>query len=114
MHSRFSRAYCACAGSTSDRTHHGAGLKPAPTQRHGLPEIVRAFKTFSARRINALQGTAGALSQRVRLIAEFARIAVADVKPPPQRLHHIGSHGLDTLRGAVVMSTDAMGIAFMI
>ena len=57
----------------------GAGLKPAPTMRHGLPEIVRAFKTFSARRINALQGTAGALSQRVRLIAEFARIAVADV-----------------------------------
>ena len=43
----------------------GAGLKPAPTQRHGLPEIVRAFKTFSARRINALQGTAGtALWQR--------------------------------------------------
>ena len=45
--------------------HVGAGLKPAPTQRHGLPEIVRAFKTFSARRINALQGTAGtALWQR--------------------------------------------------
>ncbi|MBN2270282.1 MAG: hypothetical protein JXN61_06695, partial [Sedimentisphaerales bacterium] len=31
-----------------------AGLKPAPTgKRHGLPEIVRAFKTFSARRVNA-------------------------------------------------------------
>ena len=45
--------------------HVGAGLKPAPTLRHGLPEIVRAFKTFSARRINALQGTAGtALWQR--------------------------------------------------
>lgn len=28
-----------------------AGLKPAPTH-HGLPEIVRGFKTFSARRIN--------------------------------------------------------------
>ena len=42
----------------------GAGLKPAPTDgnmvHHGLPEIVRAFKTFSARRINALHGTAGA------------------------------------------------------
>ena len=42
----------------------GAGFKPAPTDRntvhHGLPEIVRAFKTFSARRINALHGTAGA------------------------------------------------------
>jgi REP element-mobilizing transposase RayT len=37
-----------------------AGLKPAPTpvgKRHGLPEIVRAFKTFSARRINALRHT---------------------------------------------------------
>ncbi len=33
----------------------GAGLKPAPTtpiKRHGLSEIVRAFKSFSARRIN--------------------------------------------------------------
>ena len=45
--------------------HVGAGLKPAPTQRHGLPEIVRAFKTFSARHINALQETVGtALWQR--------------------------------------------------
>ena len=39
----------------------GEGLKPSPTanRRHGLPEIVRAFKTFSARRINALRGTPG-------------------------------------------------------
>ena len=49
----------------------GAGLKPAPTvptrhepapttaTRHGLSEIVRAFKTFSARRINALHNTVG-------------------------------------------------------
>ena len=43
----------------------GAGLKPAPTEhaptqrRQGLPEVVRAFKTFSARRINALRGTPG-------------------------------------------------------
>ncbi len=41
----------------------GAGLKPAPTSknapRHGLPEIVRAFKTFSARRINAFRDTVG-------------------------------------------------------
>ena len=36
-----------------------AGLKPAPTKRHGLPEIVRAFKTFSARRINKLRGSTG-------------------------------------------------------
>ena len=33
-----------------------AGLEPAPT-RHGLPEIVRQFKTFSAKRINKLRNT---------------------------------------------------------
>jgi REP element-mobilizing transposase RayT len=45
----------------------GAGLRPAPThpddttasRRHGLSEIIRAFKSFSARRINALRGTPG-------------------------------------------------------
>ena len=43
----------------------GAGFKPAPTPnpahipRHGLPEIVRAFKTFSARQINQLRHTPG-------------------------------------------------------
>ena len=38
-----------------------AGLKPATTagRDHGLPEIVRAFKTFSARRVNEARGTAG-------------------------------------------------------
>ncbi len=45
-----------------------APTKPAPTEpapigaghrRHGLPEIVRAFKTFSARRINEMRGTRG-------------------------------------------------------
>ena len=36
-----------------------AGLKPARTTRHPLSEIVRAFKTFSARRINALSITQG-------------------------------------------------------
>jgi len=35
-----------------------AGLKPAPT-RPGLPEIIRAFKTFSARRVNELRETRG-------------------------------------------------------
>ncbi len=35
-----------------------AGLKPAPTI-HGLPEIVRGFKTFSARRINECRRAAG-------------------------------------------------------
>lgn len=29
-----------------------AGLKPAPTPKHGLSEIVRAWKTFSARHIH--------------------------------------------------------------
>lgn len=41
----------------------GAGFKPALTSknapRHGLSEIVRAFKTFSARRINVFRGTIG-------------------------------------------------------
>ena len=35
----------------------GAGLKPAPARRHPLSEIVRAFKTFTSRRINELRGT---------------------------------------------------------
>jgi putative transposase len=34
------------------------GFKPAPTG-HRLPEIVRAFKTFSARRINEIRDTRG-------------------------------------------------------
>ena len=38
---------------------HRVGLKPTPTRRHGLPEIVRGFKTFSSRRINALKETPG-------------------------------------------------------
>ena len=42
----------------------GAGLKPAlapavTSRRHGLPEIVRAFKTFSSRRINELRASPG-------------------------------------------------------
>jgi len=36
-----------------------AGFKPAPTKRHGLPEIVRAFKAFSSRRTNDIRNTAG-------------------------------------------------------
>lgn len=47
----------------------GAGFKPAHTtttkRRHGLSEIVRGLKTFSARHINALRQTPGiALWQR--------------------------------------------------
>lgn len=45
----------------------GAGFKPAPasvrlpvhTKRHGLPEIMRGLKTFSARNINTVRGTPG-------------------------------------------------------
>jgi len=35
-----------------------AGLEPAPTG-HGLSEIVRQFKTFSAKRINQMNNTPG-------------------------------------------------------
>ncbi len=38
----------------------GAGLKPAPTKKfHGLPELIRVFKTFSARQINKNRGNPG-------------------------------------------------------
>ena len=41
----------------------GAGFKPAPTalaKRHGLPEVLRGFKTFASRRINEVRNIAGA------------------------------------------------------
>jgi putative transposase len=37
----------------------GAGSEPATTRRHSLSEIIRGFKTFSARRINEIRGTPG-------------------------------------------------------
>lgn len=40
----------------------GADSGPAPTnvdKRHGLPEIVRQFKTFSSKRINQIRNTPG-------------------------------------------------------
>jgi putative transposase len=45
-------------------TDVGAGLKPAPTdsprdKQHGLPEIIRAFKTFSSRQINKIRNMPG-------------------------------------------------------
>jgi REP element-mobilizing transposase RayT len=43
----------------SDANIVGAGLKPAPTVNDELPEIVRALKTFSARRINESRNTLG-------------------------------------------------------
>jgi putative transposase len=67
-----------------------AGLKPAPTG-HGLPEIVRAFKTFSARRIHEMRGTRGvSVWQRnyfehvVRNEAELLRIREYVVNNPLQ------------------------------
>lgn len=79
----------------------GAGLKPAPTttassppsraKRHGLPEIVRALKTFSARRINNHRGTTGtSVWQRnyyehiIRDERDYRRIA-AYIKNNPRR-----------------------------
>ena len=49
---------------TDDNVSVGAGLKPAPTEsatvtKHGLSEIVRALKTFSARKINELRNSQG-------------------------------------------------------
>lgn len=49
---------------TGNACHVGAGFKPAPTllhnksvsSRHGLSEIIRGFKTFSAKRVNLLRG----------------------------------------------------------
>jgi REP element-mobilizing transposase RayT len=36
-----------------------SGLKPDPTKRHALPEIVRAFKTYSAKGINEVRQSSG-------------------------------------------------------
>lgn len=36
-----------------------AGYKPAPTKRHHLSEIVRAFKTYSAKGINGIRKSPG-------------------------------------------------------
>jgi putative transposase len=51
------------SGAEREATTADGEAKPAPThantKRHGLPEIVRAVKTFSARRINHLRGTPG-------------------------------------------------------
>ena len=69
----------------------GAGLKPARTEsaRHGLSEIIRGFKTFSARRINEFRETSGAtVWQRnyyehiIRNDADYNRIAEYIVNNP--------------------------------
>ena len=37
----------------------GSGLKPDPTKRYSLSEIIRGFKTFSSRKINSIYDTRG-------------------------------------------------------
>ena len=89
----------------------GAGLEPAPTRSsYGLPEIVRQFKTFSARRINELRGTPGtpvwqrnyyehiirnesSLNRIRQYIAENPARWDAD-QENPQRPHHARRHSL--------------------
>jgi putative transposase len=58
-----------------------AGPRPAPTKKHPLSEIVRAFKSYSSRKINELQNSPGtSVWQRsyyehvIRSEADFARI----------------------------------------
>lgn len=51
-------------GDVNIKTDVGDGFKPSPTGRmvvksHGLAEIVRAFKTFSARKINQERNAKG-------------------------------------------------------
>jgi len=42
-----------------DLAVEATGLKATPSRRHAVPEIVRAFKTFSARKVNEQRGTPG-------------------------------------------------------
>jgi REP-associated tyrosine transposase len=51
-------------GAEIDSGLVGAGFKPAPANRRALPEIIRGFKAFSARRINELHKTSGPIWQR--------------------------------------------------
>ena len=95
----------------------GAGLKPAPTadvRRHGLPEVVRAFKTFSARRINELRGTPGVrVWQRnyyehvIHNAAALERIR-AYIETNPERWaldqENVQRNGLDRLEGWIYSS----------
>jgi REP element-mobilizing transposase RayT len=49
-------------GNNNDNGINRAGFKPAPTEsqkQHGLPEIVRALKTFSSQKINELRNVSG-------------------------------------------------------
>jgi putative transposase len=46
-------------GIITNQEFKRAGSKPAPTTGYSLSEIVRAFKTYSSRRINQLRHTPG-------------------------------------------------------
>ncbi len=112
-------------GSTPGSGPVGAGSEPAPTaptepaptaptrSSYGLPEIVRQFKTFSARRINELRGTPGtpvwqrnyyehiirnesSLNRIRQYIAENPARWDADPENP-QRPHHARRHSLPPL-----------------
>ncbi len=48
----------------SNHVHGIIILADQPERRYGVPEIVRGFKTFSARRINERAGKHGVLWQR--------------------------------------------------
>jgi REP element-mobilizing transposase RayT len=68
------------AGSKPALIQERAGYEPAPTE-HGLSEIIRQFKTFSAKRINQKNDTTGTrLWQRnfyehvIRTDSDLARI----------------------------------------
>ncbi|MEW5872992.1 MAG: hypothetical protein AB1894_27275 [Chloroflexota bacterium] len=47
-------------GGDGDRNDDDGGDRGEGRRRHGLPEIVRAFKSFSARQVNFLRRTSGA------------------------------------------------------
>ena len=90
------------SADVADVADVGAGFKPAPTPtatrssvpatkppRHALSEVVRAFKTFSARRLNSLRGTPGQpvwqrnyYEQIIRSEGELERIREYIVRNP--------------------------------
>ena len=84
-----------------EKPQERAGLKPAPTRVHGLFEMVRAFKTFSAKRVNQLRQTSGtSIWQRgyhehiIRSDASYLNIAEY-IQTNPQRwsddTYYVGS-----------------------
>jgi REP element-mobilizing transposase RayT len=104
-------------GSAAGSGPVGAGLEPAPTaptrSSYGLPEIIRQFKTFSARRIKELRGTPGTpvwqrnyYEHTIRNESSLNRIRQYIAENPvrwdadqenPQRPHHARRHSLPPL-----------------